>query len=309
MSRAASGGRVELRFGRYTVTVGNAAKVLFPGDGITKLDLIEHYRRVAALMVPHAGGRPVTLQRFPDGIGAGGFFQKQASGHFPEWIERVSVSKAGGKVDHVVIQRAADLVYLADQGTITIHAALAPVAHVDRPDRLVFDLDPSIDDFETVREGARILRELLDDLGLVPFLMTTGSRGLHVVTPIAGTETFDEVAPLAEGIARAVVARKPDHYTVEPHKSQRRNRVYVDWHRNHYAQTAVAPWSVRPKPGAPVAVPIEWDELDDPELTSHRYTIRDVAGLVEARPDPWVGMSRRARALDRVRRRLDKSLG
>ena len=309
MSRAASEGRVELRFGRYTVTVGNAGKVLFPSDGITKLDVIEHYRRVAPLMVSHAGGRPVTLQRFPDGIGAGGFFQKQASGHFPEWIERVTVSKAGGKVDHVVIQRAADLVFLADQGTITVHAALAPADHVDRPDRMVFDLDPSIDDFETVREGARLLRELLDDLGLVPFLMTTGSRGLHVVTPIAGTETFDEVAPLAEGIARAVVARKPDHYTVEPHKAQRRDRVYVDWHRNHNAQTAVAPWSVRPKPGAPVAVPIDWDELDDPALTSRRYAIGDVAGVIEARPDPWAGMSRRARALDRARRRLARSLG
>jgi bifunctional non-homologous end joining protein LigD len=309
MSRAASDSRVELRFGRYTVTVGNAGKVLFPGDGITKLDVIEHYRRVAPLMMSHVGGRPVTLQRFPDGIGAGGFFQKQASGHFPDWIERVTVSKAGGKVDHVVIQRAADLVYLADQGTITVHGALAPVAHVDRPDRMVFDLDPSVDDFEAVREGARILRELLDDLGLVPFLMTTGSRGLHVVTPIAGTETFDEVAPLAEGIARAVVARKPDHYTVEPHKAQRRNRVYVDWHRNHYGQTAVAPWSVRPKPGAPVAVPIDWDELDDPALSSRRYTIGDVAALVEARADPWVGMSRRARALDRARRRLDRTLG
>jgi bifunctional non-homologous end joining protein LigD len=309
MSRAGSEGRVELRFGRYTVTVGNAGKVLFPGDGLTKLDVVEHYRRVAPVMVSQVGGRPVTLQRFPDGIGAGGFFQKQASSHFPEWIERVTVSKSGGKVDHVVIQRAADLVYLADQGTITVHAALAPATQVDRPDRMVFDLDPSVDDFETVREGARILRELLDDLGLVPFLMTTGSRGLHVVTPIAGTETFDEVAPLAEGIARAVVARKPDYYTVEPHKSQRRGRVYVDWHRNHYAQTAVAPWSLRPRPGAPVAVPIDWDELDDPALTSRRYTIGDIAGLVEDRPDPWAGMSRRGRALDRARRRLERTLG
>jgi bifunctional non-homologous end joining protein LigD len=309
MSRAAAEGRVELRFGRYTVVVGNAAKMLFPSDGITKLDLIEHYRRVAPMMVHHIGGRPVTLQRFPDGIGAGGFFQKQASGHFPEWIDRVAVPKSGGTVDHVVIQRAADLVYLADQGTITVHAALAPADHVDRPDRMVFDLDPSVDDFEAVRDGARILRELLDDLGLVPFLMTTGSRGLHVVTPIAGTETFDDVAPLAEGVARAVVARKPDGYTVEPHKSQRRDRVYVDWHRNHYAQTAVAPWSVRPKPGAPVAVPITWDELDDPALTSGRYTIEDVAGLVESRPDPWAGMARRARAIDRARRRLGRTLG
>jgi bifunctional non-homologous end joining protein LigD len=309
MSRTAAAGRVELRFGRYTVGVGNAAKVLFPGDGITKLDVIEHYRRVAPMMVAHAGGRPVTLQRFPDGIGAGGFFQKQASGHFPEWIDRVTVSKAGGKVDHVVVHRAADLVYLADQGMITLHVALAPADHVDRPDRMVFDLDPSVDDFEAVRDGAHILRELLDDLGLVPYLMATGSRGLHVVTPIAGTETFDEVAPLAEGIARAVVARKPDHFTVEPHKAQRRNRVYVDWHRNHYSQTAVAPWSVRPKPGAPVAVPLGWDELDDPRLTSRRYAIGDVAHLVSERPDPWAGMARHARSTDRARRRLGRATG
>lgn len=309
MSRAAADGRVELRFGRYTVAVGNPDKVLFPGDGITKLDLIEHYRRVASVMVPHVGGRPVTIQRFPDGIGAGGFFQKQASSHFPDWIERVRVPKAGGTVDHVVIQRAADLVYLADQAAIAVHAALAPAAHVDRPDRLVFDLDPSDDDFESVRDGARILRELLDDLGLVPFLMTTGSRGLHVVTPIAGTETFEEVAPLAEGVARAVVARRPDRYTVEHRKSQRQGRVYVDWFRNAYAQTAVAPWSVRPKAGAPVAVPLDWAELDDPALTSRRYRIGDVAALLERRADPWSGMSRRARATDRARRRLNRAQG
>ncbi|HEY8527681.1 MAG TPA: non-homologous end-joining DNA ligase [Acidimicrobiales bacterium] len=297
---------MELRFGRYTVSVGNPDKVLFPGDGLTKLDLVEHYRRVAPAMVQHAGGRPVTIQRFPDGIGAGGFFQKHASNHFPDWIERVTVPKAGGTVEHVVIQRAADLVYLADQGAIAVHVALAPAAHVDRPDRMVFDLDPSGDDeFEAVRDGARLLRELLDDLGLVPYLMTTGSRGLHVVTPIAGTEPFDEIAPLAEAVARAVAEREPDRYTVEARKAQRRGRVYIDWMRNQYSQTAVAPWSLRPKPGAPVAVPLDWGELEDPELTSRRYRIGDVPALLE-RPDPWSGMARRARSTDRARRRLGR---
>jgi bifunctional non-homologous end joining protein LigD len=309
VSRGTAGERVDLRFGRYTVSVGNPGKVLFPGDGITKLDLVEHYRRVAPAMVAHAGGRPITLQRFPDGIGAGGFLQKQASGHFPEWVERVTVPKSGGTVDHVVLRRAADVAYLADQATITFHAALAPVEHLDRPDRLILDLDPSVDDFEAVRDGARMLRELLDDLGLVPYLMTTGSRGLHVVVPVAGTETFDEVGPVAEGVARALVARDPDRFTVETRKAQRGDRVFVDWLRDAYGQTAVAPWSVRPRPGAPVAVPIDWPELDDPGLTSRRYTLRDAADLVDARPDPWAGMSRRARGTERARKRLERGSG
>jgi bifunctional non-homologous end joining protein LigD len=304
MNRPASDGPIDLRFGRYTVRVSNPGKVLFPADGITKLDLVDHYRRVAPVMVPHAGDRPLTLQRFPDGIGAGGFLQKHASNHFPDWIDRVIVPKSGGMVEQVVVHRAADLVFLADQGTIAIHATLAPAAHVDRPDRLVFDLDPAVDDFEPVRDGARLLRGLLDDLGLVPYLMTTGSRGLHVVAPIAGTATFDEVAPLARAVAEAMAALEPDRFTVETRKAQRHDRVYVDWLRNAYAQTAVAPWSVRPKPGAPVAVPIDWSELDDPALTSRRYCVRDVPGLLDHRPDPWVGMSRRARSIERARRRL-----
>ena len=309
MSAAHADGRPELRFGRYTVTVGKAGKLLFPGDGFTKLDIVEHYRRVASAMLPHIAGRPVTLQRFPDGIGAGGFFQKQASGHFPEWIERVRMPKAGGTVDHVVVRRAADLAYLVDQGTITFHGALSPAAHLDRPDRLVFDLDPSVDDFEAVRDGARILRELLDDLDLVPYLMTTGSRGLHVVVPVAGTETFDEIEPLAEGVAQAVVTREPDRYTVAHRKARRGDRVLVDWFRNAYAQTAVSPWSLRPRPGAPVAVPIPWGELDDPALSGRRYRIGDVEALVEDRPDPWAGMARRARSTAKARRRLGRTSG
>jgi bifunctional non-homologous end joining protein LigD len=300
--------RHQLRFGRYTVSVGNAGKVLFPGNGITKLDVVEHYRTVAPLMLPHAGGRPLSLQRFPDGIGAGGFFQKNASRHFPEWIERVALAKSGGTVDHVVAQRAADLVYLADQGTITFHGALAPVAHVDRPDRLVFDLDPSVDDFEMIRDGARLLREVLDDLGLVPFLMTTGSRGLHVVVPVSGGETFDEVRPVVEGVARSVVARDPDRFTVDFRKAARGRRVLIDYFRNAYGQTAVCPWSLRPKAGAPVAVPIEWDELDDPALSGGRYTITDVPALAE-RPDPWSGMTRRARTTTKAARRLSRTTG
>jgi bifunctional non-homologous end joining protein LigD len=306
---AATDPRPELRFGPYTVTIGNAGKLLFPHDGITKLDLVEHYRVVAPRMLPHAGGRPLSLQRFPDGIGAGGFFQKQASPHFPDWIDTVEVTKAGGTVTHVVASRAADLVFLADQAVIAFHGGLAPATHVDRPDRLVFDLDPSVDDFPAIRDGARMLREVLDDIGLAPFLMATGSRGLHVVAPVSGSETFDEVRPLVEGVAGVLVARDPDRFTVEQRKAKRGDRVLVDWFRNAYGQTAVCPWSVRPKPGAPVAVPLPWDELDDPDLRADRYRIGDIPRLIDDRPDPWVGLARRARSTVKARKALERIIG
>jgi bifunctional non-homologous end joining protein LigD len=300
--------RHELRFGRYTVPLSNPGKVLFPGDGITKLEVVEHYRAVAPLMLPHAGGRPLSLQRFPDGIGAGGFFQKNAGRHYPEWIERVSLPKSGGTIEHVVAQRAADLVWLANQGTVTFHAGLAPVAHPERPDRLVFDLDPSVDDFGMVRDGARLLREVLDDLGLVPYVMTTGSRGLHVVVPVSGNETFDELRPVVASVARLVVDREPEMFTVDFRKAARGRRVFVDHFRNAYGQTAVCPWSLRAKARAPVAVPVDWDELDDPALSGGRYTIADVPALLD-RPDPWSGMARRARATTRARQRLARLQG
>lgn len=295
-----------LHFGPYEVSVGKPDKVLFPDDGVTKLDVVEHYRRVAPVMLPHAGGRPLSLQRFPDGIGGKAFFQKNASRHFPDWVERVTLPKEGGTVDHVVARRAADLVYLADQGTITFHAALGPAEHADVPDRLVWDLDPSIDDFGMIRDGARLLREVVDDLGLAAYLMTTGSRGLHVVSPVTGGATFDELRPLVAGVAEVLVARAPDEFTVDFRKADRGDRVLVDFFRNAYGQTAVAPWSLRPKAGAPVAVPIPWDELDDPALAGNRYRIGDVPVLLE-RDDPWSGLGRHARSAVAARQRLTGS--
>jgi bifunctional non-homologous end joining protein LigD len=284
-----------MHLGPYEVSVGKPDKVLFPGDGVTKLDVVEHYRRVAPRMVLHAGGRPVSLQRFPDGIDGKAFFQKNASRHFPEWIERVTLPKEGGTVDHVVVRRAADLVYLAGQATVTFHAGLAPAERADVPDRLVWDLDPSIDDFAMIRHGARLLREVVDDIGLVPYLMTTGSRGLHVVAPVSGGATFDELRPLVAGVAGVLVERAPDEFTVDFRKADRGDRVLVDFFRNAYGQTAVAPWSLRPKAGAPVAVPVPWDELDDPALAGARYRIGDVPALLEG-DDPWSGFGRHARS-------------
>lgn len=292
------------QFGPYTVEISRADKVLFPEDGVTKLDLCEHYERVAERMLPHLADRPLSLQRFPDGIGEEGFYQKDSPDWFPEWIrtERVP-KKEGGANRQAVADNAATLVYLAAQATITLHCWTSTAEHLERPDRLVFDLDPSGDDFATVVAAARETREVLEQVGLTAWLLATGSRGLHVVSPIRPDDSFEEVHEIATRIADRVAARSPDTFTTEFRKDKRRGRLFLDTRRNLYAQTVVAPYAVRARPGAPVAVPLDWRELDLPDAGPRPCTIENVEDRL-ASDDPWSGMARRARGLDRVREAL-----
>ncbi|HEY7470728.1 MAG TPA: non-homologous end-joining DNA ligase [Gemmatimonadota bacterium] len=299
--------RSKLRVGRRSIELSSLDKVLFPDAGVTKGDLVEHYRAVAGRMVPHLKGRPVSMQRYPSGIGGEGFYQKAAPDYFPEWIERVTVSKAGGTVEHVVCNDAATLVYLANQNCITPHVWLSRADRPDHPDRLVFDLDPPRNDFDVVRFAARALRELLEELGLDPFLMATGGRGLHLVVPLDRRADFDTTRGFARDVADLLAARHPDRLTTEVRKDKRRGRLFLDTMRNAYAQTAVPPWAVRARPGAPVAVPLGWAELSDPRVRGGSWNTRTV-GKRLARDDPWRGMARRARSLSRPRKELDRIL-
>ncbi|KOV58957.1 ATP-dependent DNA ligase [Streptomyces sp. NRRL WC-3618] len=280
---------------------------MFPGgDGVkeyTKADLVDYYRSVAPFMLPHLRGRPLMLERRPDGTDGPRFIQKNVSDSSPEWVHRVEVPKEGGTVVHPVCDDTATLVHLADQASVTLHRWLSRVGRVEYPDRLVFDLDPAVDDFAPVREAALYLRELLDTLRLPSAPMTTGSRGLHIVVPLSGHQGFDEVREFARGVAEVLAAAHPDRLTTAARKKERGERLYLDVQRNAYAQTAVVPFSVRATPGAPVAVPIGWDQLDDPELTARRWTIADA--VEQARGDPWGDVPSRGRALGPARRRLD----
>ncbi|MFD8225764.1 non-homologous end-joining DNA ligase [Streptomyces massasporeus] len=300
-----------VRAGRRTVKVHRPDKVLFPGGGdakeYTKADLVDYYRAVAPFMLPHLRGRPLMLERHPDGIDGPTFMQKNTPDHYPEWIERVELAKEGGTVRHTVCGDTATLLYLADQASITLHRWLSRSDRIDHPDRLVFDLDPSGDDFEAVREAARLLGELLDELELPSALMTTGSRGLHVIVPLGGRHDFDEVRAFVRDVADTLAAAHPDRLTTAARKKERGDRLYLDIQRNAYAQTAVAPYTVRPRPGAPVATPITWDRLDDPELHARRWTVADA--VEQARTNPWSGLLSRGRALGPARRRLNALRG
>ncbi|MDZ7783967.1 MAG: non-homologous end-joining DNA ligase [Halioglobus sp.] len=280
---------MKLTFGSHTVETSNDDKVLFPRDSLTKGDLIEYYADVADLMLPHLRERCLTLQRFPDGLGKDGFFQQNYSDHFPDFIDRRSLPTAAGdeKVDHIVANNAAALVYLANQAAITFHGWLATADAPRHPDRVVFDLDPSGDDFRAIVDCARLLREALELTGLVPFVMTTGSSGLHVIAPLDPRGTFDNVREFAGEVAAATAAKQPRRFTTEQRKAARRGRLYIDIGRNAYGQTGVLPYSVRAIEGAPVATPLDWDELGRGDLSPRRYDIGNLRRRLAQKGDPF----------------------
>jgi bifunctional non-homologous end joining protein LigD len=284
-----------VRAGRRRVRITHPDKVLFPADGITKADLAEYYAAVAGAMVPHVRDRPLNLWRWNNGIDGDVVVQQAIPKGAPEWVRRVVVPRRrGGDVCHAVGGEAATLVWLANQNCITPHVWTARADRPDHPDRLVFDFDPPDDGdshFEAIRAGAIAMGDLLREHGLTPYAMTSGSRGLHVVAPVRRGPDSDRVRAVAGDLAEEVAARLPDQLTTSWRKAGRGGRVLVDAARNTYAQTAVAPYAVRAKPGAPVATPLAWEELSDPDLSPRRFTLRDVPSRLEERGDPWEGIS------------------
>lgn len=279
--------------GTDRVRLSSPDKVLVPArdghEAITKADLFDYAGRIADRMVPLIADRPAVLQRFPDGIEGEGWYQKHTPKHFPDWIPTVEVPKRGGTVRHVVIDSADALRYVVNQGTITVHVLGGTVDRLDVPAELNIDLDPSTDDPGQVVAAAQAVRALLDDLDVAGFPKTSGSRGIHVHVPLRGDAPFAAVAALAQHLAAALVARHPDLLTTEFSKDERGDRLYLDVLRNAPAQHAVAPYTLRPRPGAPVAVPLRWDEVDgswDPRATPLASLFRRLGAQSS---DPWTG--------------------
>jgi bifunctional non-homologous end joining protein LigD len=292
-----------VRIGRHTIEITRPEKVLFPEDGITKGELIEYYARIAPRILPHIRNRPLTLERYPDGIHKQRIFQKAVSSYFPQWIRRVTVKKVGGTVTHVVCNDTATLVYLANQACLTPHIFLSRVDKLELPDQMVLDLDPQGEDFELVRSTARAFKQLLDDLELPGYLKSTGSRGLHVVVPLQRREGFDSVREFARELARIVVSQAPKERTLESLKAKRGNRVFIDTNRNGYAQLVAPAYAVRARPGAPVSLPLAWSELEKKDLRSDGVTIRTIFDRLDHGADPWADFWRRGVSLTRARRK------
>ena len=296
----------QLTVGGITVTLSRTDKVLFPADGITKGDLIAYYERVADPMLAFLRDRPIMMARYPDGINGPRLVQKNVPAYFPDWITRAEVPKQDGTVHHAIFDKPATLVYVANQACIEVHAFLSRTDKLDFPDQLIVDLDPEDQEhFPDVRRAAQWTRELFDgDLGLRSYVRTTGGRGLHVVVPLDRRADFDTVRDFAHQVARVLAARHPDVLTAEQRKDKRGDRLYLDMGRNAYAQTAVASYSVRARPGATVATPLHWDEVEDAGLTPGRFTIRTVPDRLDSVPDPWEGFPGRGQDLSKAAERL-----
>jgi len=276
---------------KRVIEISHPDKIWFPESGYTKAAIVQYYHDIAPHMVPFMQHRPLTMLRYPDGITGESFYHKDMPAYFPDWIDSVSVAKKeGGKTRYVVCNNAETLVYIANQGCITPHLWLSTVQALRKPDKLIFDLDPSTNyDFALVKQVAKKLYALLDSMRIPAYLMTTGSRGLHVVIPLAPyvPEDFSVIRGYARTIAQEIVNQMPNKVTLEARKEKRGKRLLIDVMRNGFGQTAVAPYAVRARPHAPVATPIEWDELDNSHLRSDLYTIKTIFKRLKSVGNIW----------------------
>jgi bifunctional non-homologous end joining protein LigD len=289
--------------------ISHPEKLMFPEDGITKGDLGAYYEAVAPLMLPHVRNRPVTMERFPSGIGKPGFMQKDVSKGFPEWLERVEVPKKGGVVHHALITDERSLLWVVNQNCITPHVACSRVPELHLPDVCVFDLDPSVDDVEGLRSAALLVRDVLAELGLPSWVKTSGSKGYHIVVPLDGSTGFDESFMFAFDVGRLLVQRDPRRLTQEFLKVDRGDRIFLDTGRNGYGATFAAPYAVRPKPAAPVSAPCTWEEIERGEALPQTFTLRNLPERLESTGDLWAGIYDRGQSLAAANERLQALLG
>jgi bifunctional non-homologous end joining protein LigD len=288
------------------LVITHPEKVLFPEDGITKGDLASYYEAVAPVMLPHIRRRPVTMERYPSGIGEKGFMQKDVAKGFPEWLERVEVPKKSGTVHHPLVTDTRSLLWLVNQNCITQHVWVSRAPKVRHPDICVFDLDPSVDDPQTLRASTLFVRDFLADLGLQAWVKTSGSKGFHIVIPLDGEATTGDVARFAHR-AGAILARlDPENLTLEFIKADRGNRILVDTGRNDYSATFAAAYTVRAKAGAPVSAPCTWDEIKNGEVGPRTFNLRTMARRLADVGDVWSGISEHGQSLHRPMDKLQR---
>jgi len=275
-------------------------KVLFPDDGITKGDLAAYYEAIAPMILPHLRDRPVTMERYPAGIGEKGFWQKDVSKGFPAWLQRVEVPKKDGVVHHAVVTDARSLLWVTNQNTITQHVWTSRLPDLNFPDICVFDLDPSTDDAAAVRAAAIGLRDLLEKLGLPSWIKTSGSKGYHIVVPLDGKTPMGAAARFANAVGAMFVSLAPDRLTQEFSKADRGGRIYVDTGRNGYSATFAAAYTVRARRGAPVSAPCTWEEVERGEVEPTTFTLRNMPERVAKVGDLWADLRRRGRSLTKA---------
>ncbi len=256
--------------------------MVYPAAGLTKLDVVSYYDRIAPKMLPHVLERPISIKRFPKGMAAGGFFQKNVPPHYPESIRRFPIPRNIGETIYPLVDRADHLAYLANQGALELHVPTSRASAIYQPDRLIIDLDPPAGAAAKVQAAALLVRAVLEDFGLQTIPVATGSKGYHLVAAIEVNHDAGVLGLTLQKIGALLAAKYPDELTVAFRIALRGQRVFVDWMRNGVQATVIAPYSLRARPQATVAVPISWEEL--PKTAPDTFTLRDLERLLE-RPD------------------------
>jgi len=282
-----------------TIEISNPYKVFYPNSNITKGEILNYYDRIAEYMLPHIKNRLVVMQRFPEGIDKDGFYHKQIPDYFPEWMQRKTITlRKGDEQDIAIVNEKADIIFMANQGTITFHIWLSQKDNIEKPDKLIFDLDPPRSGgFSEVKFAAYKLRDLFQEMGFKPYVMTTGSKGLHVAVPIKPEYEFDIVRQYVREMVSELAKKYPDRFTLEPRKNKREGRVFLDYLRHAFGQTSVAPYSLRPIEGGPIAAPLDWEELPYIE-NSQKYHMKNIFKRLSQKKDHWKEFKHNCKSLD-----------
>ena len=282
-------------------------KIFWPESGFTKGDLVAYYEAIAPLMLPYLKDRPLVLVRYPDGIAGKSFFQKDTPNFVPDWVRTVRIRSTTPPrdIDYVVADDLDTLRYLANLGTIPIHLWASRAGSLERPDWAVLDLDPKGAPFTHVVRIAQTLRHILDEVGVPSYVKTSGKTGLHVLVALGARYSYEEARGFAEIVATMAVGREPKIATVARPLRERGGKVYVDFGQNGPGQTIVAPFSVRPLPGAPVACPLTWDEVTA-KLEPKRFTMKTVPARFAEMKDPMAPALSPGFDLEKVLRRISK---
>jgi bifunctional non-homologous end joining protein LigD len=290
---------------QYKIAYKHLEKILYPKDKITKQAVLEYYQENAKLIFSYWQNRPLTIVRFPDGINEEGFFQKNACAYFPKWLDtKSSLKKNGTALNLIIFKKKATLYYLVNLGTLCFHLWLSKADKLNLPDRIIFDLDPSTSDFQQVAQAAQKLKKIICELNLAPFIMTTGSRGLHIVIPILREKDFSFTHEISKQIASIAVKKHPELFTLTLSKKERKKKIFIDYIRNSFGQTSIAPYSLRSLDGAPVATPLYWEELENKKLTSQTFNIHNIFKKLEKDNDPWKTLSKKSKSLVNIFKNL-----
>jgi len=285
---------------RRHVDISHPDKMLFTEIGWTKQSVVDFYSDLADFLLPHLKNRPVVAQCFPDGVDEKGYYQQEAPSHYPEWIKTIDVKRKEKSPQKMLeIHTRSALKFVVNQNGISFHTWKSRQDHLNNPDLLIYDLDPSGSDFSKVVRAAKKLKGFIEELGGTPYVMTTGSKGLHIVVPIQPKNSYKEVRQTAKEIAQEFIERHPDLATIEMRKEDRKGRIFLDYLRNSYGQTTVSPYSLRPLAHAPVATPLAWDELTS-KLTPQTYHGRNIFRRLAQKEDPWGSLYRSRCSLKRI---------